>query len=225
MSKIPVITDIVPETQIATVQAEVAPILQEAKTITVTDETSYQDALKLGELCAKRSKAVIELWGPDRDAAHALHKSICAKIKQFTDVYDEAKTIVSRKAYAWRKAEDDRIAIEAEKKRKEAEKQAEEDRLKQAEALAESGNTEMADALLDEPINVAPVVIEKPQGIKNASSRENWKYEIFNESLLPRGFLTADTKKIGKYVKDNGAQTKIPGVRVWDAGTIAFKTK
>jgi inorganic triphosphatase YgiF len=222
---LPVLTDIIPDSQVATIQAEATPILAEAKALIVKDEASYQEAQRIGMHCAKGSRAIEALLGDERAAAHSLWKSIVAKIKQFTDVYDEAKKIVSGKAYKWEQDEKARIAIETEKLRKEAERKAEEERLAQAEELEKAGNTAMADAILDEPINVAPPVIETPQGIKGTSSRENWQYEIFNESLLPRGFLIADTKKIGKYVKDNGAQAKIPGVRVWDAGTIAFKTK
>jgi hypothetical protein len=225
MSKLPVLTDIIPESQVATIQAEASPILAEAKALIVKDEASYQEAQRIGMHCAKGSKAIETLLGDERAAAHSLWKSIVAKIKQFTDVYDEAKKIVSGKAYAWKKAEDERIAIEAEKLRKEAERKAEEERLAQAETLAAAGNAEMADAILDEPINVAPPVIEAPQGIKGASSRENWQYEITNDALIPREFLMPDTKKIGQFVKNNGAHTKIPGVRVWDAGTMAFKTK
>lgn len=183
MSKLPVLSDLIPDTQVATVQQELSPILAEAKAIAVTDQASYQDALRIGELCAKRSKAVIDMWKDERDQAHALHKAIVAKIKQFTDIYDEAKKIVSGKAYAWERAERERLAIEAEKKR-----------------------------------------IDMPQGIKGASHREKWVFEIIGE--VPREFMTPDLVKIGQYARTVWKnEIKLPWVRVWDEGTTAFRTK
>jgi hypothetical protein len=223
MSKLPVLTDIIPESQVATIQSEASPILEEAKALVVKDEASYQEAQRIGMHCAKGSKAIETLLGDERAAAHSLWKSIVAKIKQFTDIYDEAKTIVSRKAYAWEQAEKARIAIETERLRKEAERKAEEERLNQAEELAAAGNTEMADAILDEPIVVAPPIIEAPQGIKGTSSRENYQYEIIGE--VPREYMMPDTVKIGKLVKLMKAQAASKWLRVWDAGTMAFKTK
>ncbi len=211
------------ESQVEAVRAEIAPILAAAKAIEVVDEESHTKALGLAAECTKRSRKVEEVWAESREAAHRAWKTITETIAGFTKPLQEAARICNQKAYTWNKAEQDRRRVEAEKLERENAKKLEDERLRQAEELAKAGKPKLADAVLEQPVEVAPVQaapVEKPEGV---SYRENWKFEIKSPDVLPREFLMPDEKKIGQVVKAMKGATKIPGVFVWDAGTTVVR--
>lgn len=49
--------------------------------------------------------------------------------------------------------------------------------------------------------------------------QETWRFEITDESLLPREYFSPDEKKIGAVVRAMKTATNIPGVRVWSERT------
>jgi vancomycin resistance protein YoaR len=211
------------EQQIEAVRAEIAPVLAAARAIEVTDEPSHLRALDLAMECTKRQRKVEETWCESREMAHKAWKTITETIASFTKPLAEAAKICNQKAYAWKRAEDERRQIEAQRIERENAKKVEDERLRQAEALAKAGKPALADAVLEQPIEVRPVVAEevaKPAGV---SYRENWQYTIVDEAVLPREFLMPDESKIGKVVKAMKAATKIPGIKVWDAGTMVVR--
>jgi len=104
-------------------------------------------------------------------------------------------------------------AAEAEQKRSQAAER-EEQRLQEAEAQR----------IAAESMPAAPVVhIESPQ-VKGLSSREVWKFELKDESQLPREFLAADEKKIGAYVRAMKGDAKIAGVRIYSESAISSRS-
>jgi len=64
---------------------------------------------------------------------------------------------------------------------------------------------------------LAPVVQAETAEVKTTGStiREEWRYEIEDESKIPREFLTPDVTKIRATVNANKAATDIPGIRVY----------
>jgi vancomycin resistance protein YoaR len=211
------------EQQIEAVRAEIAPVLEAAKSIVVVDEASHVLALNLAMECTKRQRKVEETWAESREMAHKAWKTITETIASFTKPLAEAATICRQKAYAWKRAEDERRQIEAQRVERENAKKVEDERLRQAEALAKAGKPALADAVLEQPIEVAPVVaaeVAKPAGM---SYRENWTFTILEEEVLPREFLMPDEVKIGKVVRAMKGATKIPGIRVFDAGSLVVK--
>jgi hypothetical protein len=42
--------------------------------------------------------------------------------------------------------------------------------------------------------------------------------------LVPREFLTLDTVKINAYVRSHGASARIPGIEIYDAGSVTVRT-
>jgi len=60
--------------------------------------------------------------------------------------------------------------------------------------------------------------------VQGASTRENWQFEIEDVAKVPREFMTPDMVKIGRMVKAMKGVTRIDGVRVFDAGTVAFRS-
>lgn len=216
------------------IENEVNPVLAAAQSLMVVDDLSFIQAMALGTACAVRIKAVEKRLGPAKKKTYEAYQEVMKLMKSFIDPLDAAKKLLSGRAYSWQKAEEDRKRKEAEEVRRLAEEEAakkrkaEEDaRLELAERLAKNGMQEQAEEVLAAPVvvEVAEVAAPAPKmTVQGTSTRENWTFEIMDASLLPREFLTPDTVKIGRMVKMLKGETLIAGVRVYDAGTVAFRT-
>ena len=134
-----------------------------------------------------------------------------------------------------RKEEDERRRVELE--RIEVERKAEEDRLWAAAVAANEANNaaeaetlmaaaiiitedakQEAAAVMAEPIYVAPVVIPKdvPKMQGGPVFQKRWDFEIVNEAIIPRQYLTVDLVKIRQIVTALKSQTNIPGVKTFE---------
>lgn len=211
------------EQQTEDVRKEIAPVIQAAKDMTVADADSYTRALSLAAECDKRAKHVEAVWKESREKAHAAWKSVTETIASFTKPLSEAKGMLTQKAYAWKRVDDERRQIEAAKARREEEKKIEEERLRKAEILAAQGKTEAADLVMEQEIIVAPVKQPEPVKVEGVSHRENWQFEITDAAAIPAEYLMPDKVKIGQIVKAMKGATKIPGIKVFDAGTTVFR--
>lgn len=213
----------IPEREIERVRAELRPVLEAALAILVRDESSYRDAIDLSSECIRRAKYAEHEWEEPRKRADDLHKSITAKIKSVSGPLREAAKIVDEKAYQWKRAEDERTRIEAEKKRQAERKRIEDERLRQAEELAKAGAKDVADAIMAAPIEIPFIAAQTVAKIEGVTYRENWQFEITDAAAIPRDYLCPDLSKIGKVVKALKGTAAIPGVRVFDAGTTVHR--
>jgi len=217
----------------AEIEDEVNPVVAAAQSLVVNDATSYTQAMELGKACSARIKLVEDKLGPAKRKTYEAYQEVMRVMNSFTVPLAAAKKLLSSRAYAWQKAEEDRKRKEAEEARRladeeaEAKRKAEEDaRLAAAERLSDAGMKEQAEEMLETPIVVeveevaAPAPSVKVQG---ASIRENWQFEIEDVTRIPRLYMTPDLVKIGKLVKALKGETNIDGVRVYDAGTVAFR--
>lgn len=79
-----------------------------------------------------------------------------------------------------------------------------------------------AEALLVEPVTVAPVPVEPPTPkVEGVSYREVWEFEIVNEALIPREYLVPDLKRIGGVIRAMKGSAQIPGVRAYSRRVVA----
>ena len=75
---------------------------------------------------------------------------------------------------------------------------------------------------METPVQVAPVVVPKSvPKVSGMSIRDNWKFKITNEKLIPREYLKVDEVKIGQVVRALKSATNIPGVEVYNEGTVS----
>ena len=218
----------------AEIESEVNPVVAAAQSLVVNDATSYTQAMELGKACSAKIKLVEDTLGPAKRKTYEAYQEVMRLMRSFIQPLEAAKKLLSGMAYKWQKAEEDRKRKEEEEARRLAEeeaaakRQAEEDaRLAAAERLSKDGMQEQADEMLETPIVVeveevaAPAPSVKVQG---ASIRENWQFEIEDVTRIPRLYMTPDLVKIGKLVKALKGETNIDGVRVYDAGTVAFRS-
>ena len=217
----------------AEIENEVSPVVAAAQNLMVTDTTSYTQAMELGKACSARIKLVEEKLGPAKKKTYGAYQEIMRLMKSFIDPLETAKKLLSGRAYAWQKAEEDRKRKEADEARRLADEEAaakrkveEEARLAAAERLSNAGMEEQADEMLETPIVVeveevaAPAPSVKVQG---ASIRENWVGEVVDEYLIPREYMTPDLVKLNRVTKMLKGETRIPGWKVRDKGTVAFR--
>ena len=54
--------------------------------------------------------------------------------------------------------------------------------------------------------------------MKEMQARETWQFEVVDEKLVPREFMSPDPKKIGAVVRSQKKLANIPGVRIWACG-------
>lgn len=101
-----------------------------------------------------------------------------------------------------------------------AESEAEEAAAASQEAM-EAVKAEMREA---HRLEHAPLVtaIAKPMAA-GTSVRRNWKYEITDESALPRTYLVPNEQLIGAAVRSLKDKTNIPGIRVYEDLTIGSR--
>lgn len=202
-------------------EAEMAPVLKRARDFAVTDQMSYEAADSIiAEVRIKVKDRELEL-APAKEAATKSWQAMNAIWKKFVvDPLEACKTL-DRKRYAWKKAEDDRRAREAETLRRAEEKRLADERLELAARMEAAGMKEQAEQIIDAPaapVDVpAPVKVEAPRGQTNV---ENWQVATVQEELLPWEYLCADMVKINKVVKLMKGKTAIPGVTVEDVGSV-----
>lgn len=167
---------------------------------------------------------VAELYDESVADANKLHKGLTGKRNTFLTPLQVAKREQSAELGSYHADKARKAAAVREAARLEAVKAAEEERLRSAEALETMGRTEDADAIMEAPINVAPVVAApNPTLPPGQSVRQNWKFEIVDPAALPREYLMPDEKTIGIMVRSMKARTNIPGVRVYAIESVTTR--
>jgi len=174
-------------------------------------------------------------------------KELEARRKKITDPLNEAKasamSLFRRPIEAWttvkntiERAKRIFIANEQDKQRKEQariDELARKEKEKQEKALekrianaAAKGKTEKVEELKEakEEIQVmTPVVENKVEKIAGESMRDNWKFKITAERLVPREYFKLDLEKIGKMVKASGGTFKALGIEIYNEPSIVTR--
>jgi hypothetical protein len=137
-----------------------------------------------------------------------------------TDALGEAVTQFERALRIYQKEQEEarRIAQaeEAEKARKQQERL---DR--RADSAEEKGQHEKAANLREQADAVVPVATTSAPKAKGVRASENWTFEIINEDAIPREHMIPNEKSIRGVVKAMKGKTNIPGIRVYDANSLA----
>ena len=189
--------------------------VKEANQIIIADQTSYKAAADWLKVIVILKKEVEGTFADPKQKAAAAHKSICAAEKTHLEPLQKAEAIVKSKMSTWyaeqeRKAREERLRLEAEQR-----KQDEERRLKEAVALESAGQKEEAEQVLAQEVTYAPIKIQVVEKVEGVSFRENWKWEIADQNIIPREYLMPDEKKINGLVRALKGETKISGIKVY----------
>lgn len=208
------------ETEVLTpevVKSEALTMPQRAQAISkITTHDEYAQAGGLLVQIKTMRKRIKDVFGPIVDAAFAAHKVAKGKQNEAEAPLDLAENHLKRLISDYNE-EQERIRQQQQREAEAAARKAEEDRvLAEAKAAEDAGEHEEAQAIIEQPVQ-APVVIVQSTvpKVEGVSMRDNWTYQITDETKIPREYLIVDTKKIGAIVKAMKGQTAIPGVRAY----------
>lgn len=212
------------EVDVERINNEARELLNNANEVVIASEADYKIAADFGKAIRKYEKQVSEAFDPIVKSTHAAWKSATAQKAKYAEPAKEAKKIIGSKMAEW--DEEQRKIAEEEAKRKEAElkKQMEAERQRAIEEAKEQGDDEVAEQIAQEPVFVPPVPVapSKPK-VSGVAARSMWKFQVVDPNKVPREFLKIDESKIGQHVRIHKASTNIPGVRIWEEKSVAFR--
>jgi len=179
-----------------------------AEVLKIENDVDYQSAAELEKQARTLNKYIEDRFKPTKDALNAAKNELMKMIKGFTVPLQEAVNIIKdRKNTYWRKKEQERLA---EQRRLQAEEQkAEEDR-RLNEAI-DTGD----ESVLYEPVIAPEVQIEDTLKVDGEYHVDVPKFEIVDETKIPREYLMPDEQKIRRIVNAAHGKIEIPGVRIW----------
>ena len=180
---------------------------------------SAEDASRVGDfLTVVRSvrKKITEFFRDDIDKAHALHKSLLAKMKQVDERPAKAEEVCRRMLGDWQDRENARIREEQRKLDEQAKAQAIADAKKE-------GDKKLAAQIERGTVAVASSVVAAPVAkVEGVSTRDDWKAEVVDKLTFikavatgtqPLDWLEIEIGAISKVMQATKGQMQIPGIR------------
>lgn len=194
----------------------------QAKQISIKTMDDYVRAGEIMLTIKAIRKKITDTFKPIKQKMDAAKQEVLDQERAADAPLKEAEALLSPQIIAWNR-EQERLRQEEENRlREEARKQEEERRLQEAILAEQHGQKEEAEAIMETPVQVAPVVVPKSvPKVSGMSIRDNWKFKITNEKLIPREYLKVDEVKIGQVVRALKSATNIPGVEVYNEGTVS----
>lgn len=215
--------DVINRAEVEKTEGESSQRVAMAENLSVTDITSCNFAEQFASECYRLLKKIDERFKDAKESTHKAHKAVTNIIASLKKPIKEAQKIADDKARTWRREEQKRQSIEAEKRRKEEQERLDAERLVMAEKAEQSGQSDLAQQIIsqEDVVPVAdPVKLDATEGI---SHREKWVFEIVDLKAIPREYMIPDDKKIGQIVRALKGQTNIPGIRAYDEGTTVHR--
>lgn len=207
------------------VEDQALALVDEARSLVIADEPSYQNAaLWLRERCKAVLAKVDAVFDPIIRKAHEAHKEAVAQKRIVAAPIEEAERVVKGAIGSYLR-EQERIRLELQRKADEsARKLAEEEALMRAEALEAAGRNEEAEEVISRPLAPMPILasrsIPKAAGV---TRRTNFRAEVTDLRALVRhvanhpehlNLLQANGPSLNQLAKAMKGDLSIPGVRV-----------
>ena len=207
------------------IESSVSRLLTQAESATIVSDDDYENCLAMQREIKSQEKTVEEFIGPIVKQAHTTWKQAVAQRDALLAPLQSAYKLYGRKCGEYQKVlEDRRKKIEEELL--EQQRMAAAERARQSDEYAATkafGDEPEAQAIIETAVQqVVPIKVESV-GPKVSGSvvREAWKFEITDDSLIPREYLMPDEKAIGAMVRTRKGATNIPGVRVYTETTVS----
>ena len=206
----------------AELRKQYGPIVLAASKVTVDSVEAYDEANKFGRLLQAASKETEAFFKEVKLQIDAIKKPVLAAEKEHMNPLEEQKLRLGREITNW----DIKVRREREeeerKAREEAEKQAREEQLQRAVELEAAGELQQAEAILDEPVYVPPVIIQAPTAPKVVGkvSRKTYRATVKDLKALvravadgkaPLGAIMANESYINKQAANDKENFSMPG--------------
>lgn len=182
-------------------------------------------------------KEVMDLFRPALERLEAVDKAIRQRVLAYTTEQERKRRAEREKLEAQQREEAARLQREAD----ELQRQLEQDRKDLDEATLGERHQQLDEirAQAETAEFAAPVPQTAAPKAAGLSTRDNWKHEVTNLRELVLGiadavragddsmlaYVQANGTAIGQTVKALKSRTRIPGVRVWNEGTLAVRSK
>lgn len=222
-------------------QKQAGTWLELAKEVAIIDQLSMMAADTFAKDIKRFRLSVEKEIKPHVETAFKAYKGIKGLMDKFCVPLKDAEQQIKNKMIEYNR-EMERIRVEAaEKAQREAEEVARKERERlEREALEamDKGNEEEAElkAAQAEEVNAQDHIPVAQPGMvapKGTTIKKNWQVEITDKDALikavleekaPSKFIIPDLKVIGQWAKAVGDTQKIPGIRVYDKGTVSIRT-
>jgi hypothetical protein len=193
--------------------------------LVVTDQASLKVAVDLGREVKKSAKEIEEkvdkILKPLNVARNALLEEKLVSLAPFEAWEKKIKQVCT----TFMDAEEKKAADKRRKDETEAQRIADEARLKHATEVEATQGREAATTLLEQP--VAPMPIPKapePPKAAGASFTTRWKHEVVNVALIPREFLVVDDRALAAYATAMKEKAAVPGVRFFSEKSMGLRS-
>ena len=209
-------------TEVKEVTTLALSVPDQAKQINIKTMDDYVRAGEIMLTIKAIRKKITDTFKPIKQKMDAAKQEVLDQERAADAPLKEAESWLSPQIITWNR-EQERIRQEEEARLRVIARKEEEERQLQEAILAEqSGQKEEAEAIISAPVQAAPVVVPKAvPKVAGMSIRDNWKFRITNEKLIPREYLKVDEVKIGQVVRAMKSAANIPGVEVYNEGTVS----
>ena len=176
--------------------AKEADAMAYATALVISDNETFTKADKYCVVLKGLENEIKSDFKESKETAHAAHAAICAQEKAHLDKCIPPRTLIKQKMSAYQDEQERLRREEEDRQRIEAQKAADAEALRQAEQAQAEGKPEEAEAIIQAPVFVAPVVIPKATPKASTTLRKIWAWRVVNESLVPRIYLKIDDSKL-----------------------------
>lgn len=199
-----------------------------AREVEVVDDASLSKANEFNEQIKKAIKRVDVRRREFTDHLNIVLKNTNAVFKPVIEYGESVSELVRTKMRDYMLEKEARLKAEQEAQRK-IEMERLEARQKEMEALAVKHDS---DTLINEAVKIEAKIEQmelKPIEVKNIvrseagsiTLRKTWTYEVINQDLVPRDFMSPDDKKI-MFVIKNGCK-EIAGLRIFEEASTSSR--
>jgi len=203
--------------QATEVDQKALTIIEQARSVIITDSPSYAMAGELWKAITDVKKQVDESFKPIILKAHQAHKEALAQRAKIFDPLDKAGRSVKTAMESYDR-DQEQIRQEEERRLREiARKEEEKRQLAEALEAERNGDKEEMEVILEAPIYVPPVIVPKttPKLQGGPVYRTIWQFRITDAQKIPRAYLMPDEVKIGQVARALKEATNIAGVEAY----------
>ena len=195
--------------------AKEADALTYATALVIDNNDKYLQADKFCVTLKGLENEIKSDFKASKEAAHEAHAKICAQEKGHLDKVVPPRNMIKQKMSAWQD-EQERLRQEEENRlRIEAQKVADAEALLRAEQAQAEGNHEEAEAIIQEPVYVAPVIVPKSIPKTSTGIQKRWTFRVTDEKLVPRAYLMINESALLKQAQSTHNSLPVAGVEFY----------
>ena len=187
--------------------------------LSINNQITYENVIQWRNKAVERKKLIEDELGPYVESAHLAHKKAVELRSKVLNPVLQIITTIDTNIRSWKREQERKAQEEQDRLRRIAEEKARKER-EALEARAEkaiaSGKEEKAEALLEKAEQVeaiVPTVAPNFSKIKGDTTRNLWRAEVIDLSLLPRDYMLPDMQTLNALARAKKSESNIPGVK------------